>query len=46
VSAARLAASADPALDVRAYIGAFYGRYCFWVNIASVVVQAFWYRAS
>jgi AAA family ATP:ADP antiporter len=41
MDAARLAASADPALDVAAYIGAFYGRYYFWVNIASVVLQAF-----
>jgi AAA family ATP:ADP antiporter len=40
VSAARLAAAADPALDVASYIGAFYGRYYFWVNIASVVLQA------
>jgi ATP:ADP antiporter, AAA family len=41
VSAAQLAASANPALDVAAYIGAFYGRYYFWVNIASVALQAF-----
>jgi ATP:ADP antiporter, AAA family len=41
VVAARLAASADPALDVASYIGAFYGRYYFWVNVASVILQAF-----
>jgi AAA family ATP:ADP antiporter len=38
---ARLAAAADPAVDVSAYIGAFYGRYFFWVNVATVVLQAF-----
>ena len=41
VSAARLAAAADPAFDVASYIGAFYGGYFFWVNVASVLLQAF-----
>lgn len=40
LAAARMAASVDPALDVGAYIGAFYGRYFFWVNVAAVVLQA------
>jgi AAA family ATP:ADP antiporter len=40
VSAARLASATDPALDVASYIGAFYGRYFYWVNVASVVLQA------
>ena len=41
VHAARAAAAADPTLDVPGYIGAFYGGYFFWVNIASVLLQAF-----
>jgi AAA family ATP:ADP antiporter len=41
VAAARLAASTDRTLDIASYIGAFYGRYYFWVNVASVVLQAF-----
>ncbi len=41
LEAAQLAAAAAPGLDVGAYIGTFYGRYFFWVNIASVVLQAF-----
>jgi AAA family ATP:ADP antiporter len=41
VQAAHLAAGADPALTVSAYIGAFYGRYFFWVNVVSVLLQAF-----
>jgi AAA family ATP:ADP antiporter len=38
---ARLAAAASPAVDVAAYIGAFYGRYFFWVNVVAVAIQAF-----
>lgn len=41
VSAAQAAAAADPSLTVSAYIGAFYGRYFFWVNVLSVLLQAF-----
>lgn len=41
VSAAHDAVVADPSLSVSAYIGAFYGRYFFWVNVLSVVLQAF-----
>jgi AAA family ATP:ADP antiporter len=41
VHEARLAAAANPALDVSAYIGAFYGRFFFWVNVATVLLQAF-----
>lgn len=41
VSAANAAAVLDPSLSVSAYIGAFYGRYFFWVNVASVLLQAF-----
>jgi AAA family ATP:ADP antiporter len=41
VHAAQAAAAADPALDVPGYIGAFYGGYFFWVNVASVLLQAF-----
>lgn len=40
VAAARLAASADPTIDIASYIGTFYGRFYFWVNVASVVLQA------
>jgi AAA family ATP:ADP antiporter len=41
LAAAARAAAAGPALDPSAYIGAFYGRYFFWVNVASVALQAF-----
>ncbi len=41
VGAAQLAAAENPGLDVGAYIGAFYGRFYFWVNAASVLIQAF-----
>jgi AAA family ATP:ADP antiporter len=41
VESARSAAAADPSLDVPAYIGAFYGGYFFWVNVISVLLQAF-----
>ena len=34
-------ASATPGLDQGAFIGAFYGNYFFWVNIVSVILQAF-----
>jgi ATP:ADP antiporter, AAA family len=37
--AAELAATAD--FDRGAFIGAFYGSYFFWVNVVSVVLQAF-----
>jgi AAA family ATP:ADP antiporter len=32
---------ADSAFDKAAYIGAFYGDYFFWVNVAALVLQAF-----
>jgi AAA family ATP:ADP antiporter len=41
VQAAQLAVDANPSLSVSAYIGAFYGRYFFWVNVISVLLQAF-----
>jgi AAA family ATP:ADP antiporter len=41
VTEARLAAAADPAVDVSAYIGTFYARYFFWVNVATIALQAF-----
>jgi ATP:ADP antiporter, AAA family len=41
VNAARAAAASNPALEVPAYIGAFYGRYFFWVNVVTVLLQAF-----
>ena len=41
LSAARLAAAGDPALNVGAFIGGFYGRYFFLVNVVTVVLQAF-----
>jgi AAA family ATP:ADP antiporter len=34
-------AAGQPAFDVSAYIGEFYGSYFFWVNVVSVTVQAF-----
>jgi AAA family ATP:ADP antiporter len=34
-------AAADVSFDKGAFIGAFYGNYFFWVNIASVTIQAF-----
>ena len=40
VAAARLAAAADPAVDVPAFIGTFYARYFLWVNVATVALQA------
>jgi AAA family ATP:ADP antiporter len=41
VSAASAAASTNPAVDVAAYIGRFYGRYFFFVNVLTVAIQAF-----
>jgi AAA family ATP:ADP antiporter len=41
LESARIAAAADPSLDVPSYIGAFYGGYFFWVNVLAVVLQAF-----
>jgi len=38
--AARLL-SLDPGFDQSAFIGAFYGNFFFWVNIATVLIQAF-----
>ena len=32
---------ADAAFDKAAYIGAFYGDYFFWVNVAALLMQAF-----
>jgi AAA family ATP:ADP antiporter len=37
---ARRTAAAAPGFDVGAFIGAFYGRYFFWVNVATVALQA------
>ena len=34
-------AGATPGFDQGAFIGSFYGSYFFWVNIASVILQAF-----
>ena len=39
VSHADAALAADPSFDANAYIGAFYGNFFFWVNIASLVIQ-------
>ena len=39
VAHAAEAVAADPAFDKNAYIGAFYGSYFLWVNIAAVVLQ-------
>jgi AAA family ATP:ADP antiporter len=41
VDAARLASAVDPRVDIGAYIGVFYGRYFFLVNVVTVVLQAF-----
>ncbi|HET6316505.1 MAG TPA: translocase [Chloroflexota bacterium] len=41
LAAANAAHAADLALDVSAYIGSFYGDYFFWVNVAAVLLQAF-----
>jgi AAA family ATP:ADP antiporter len=41
VERAQELAALDPELDVGSYIGAFYGGFFFWVNIAAVVLQAF-----
>jgi AAA family ATP:ADP antiporter len=34
-------AAADPAFDKNAYVGAYYGSYFLWVNVASLLLQAF-----
>ena len=39
VAHAAEAVAADPSFDTNAYIGAFYGSYFLWVNIAAVVLQ-------
>jgi AAA family ATP:ADP antiporter len=41
VAHAAEAAAADPSFDKNAYIGAFYGSYFLWVNIAAVLLQMF-----
>jgi AAA family ATP:ADP antiporter len=41
VDAAHVAAAANGSPSVSSYIGAFYGRFFFWVNVVSVVLQAF-----
>jgi ATP:ADP antiporter, AAA family len=41
VNAAHVATVADPSVSVSGYIGAFYGRYFLWVNVVSVLLQAF-----
>jgi AAA family ATP:ADP antiporter len=41
VTHAAQAAAADPTFDTNAYIGAFYGDYFLWVNIAAVLLQMF-----
>ncbi len=40
VTRAAQAAAADPGFDKNAYIGAFYGSYFLWVNVAAVLLQA------
>jgi AAA family ATP:ADP antiporter len=40
VHAAELAAEENPAVSVSGFIGAFYGEYFFWVNVATVALQA------
>jgi AAA family ATP:ADP antiporter len=39
VAHATEAVAADPSFDKNAYIGAFYGSYFLWVNVAAVVLQ-------
>ncbi len=41
VAHAAEAAAAEPSFDKNAYIGAFYGSYFLWVNIAAVLLQMF-----
>jgi AAA family ATP:ADP antiporter len=41
VEKAQAFAAADAAFDKNAYVGAFYGRYFFWVNVVAVLLQAF-----
>lgn len=41
VEHAEALAAADAAFDRNEYVGAFYGNYFFWVNVASVALQAF-----
>ena len=41
VDAADAHTAADAAFDRSAYIGAYFGRYFFWVNIAAILIQAF-----
>jgi AAA family ATP:ADP antiporter len=41
VAAANAQAALSPTLDKGAYIGGFYGEYFFWVNIATILIQAF-----
>lgn len=40
-SVAEGGAAADAGLDVRSYIGNFYGRFFLWVNVASLLIQLF-----
>jgi AAA family ATP:ADP antiporter len=41
VEEAKALAASDAAFDKNGYIGAFYGSYFFWVNVAAVLLQAF-----
>jgi AAA family ATP:ADP antiporter len=41
VNEAHRAVAADPSLSISSFIGAFYGRYFFWVNVTAVLLQAF-----
>lgn len=41
LAAAAEAKASNPGLDTQAFIGSFYGDYFFWVNVAAVVLQAF-----
>jgi AAA family ATP:ADP antiporter len=41
VMVAEEAKALDAAVDIQAFIGSFYGDFFFWVNLATVVVQAF-----
>jgi ATP:ADP antiporter, AAA family len=38
---ARALAAADPSFNAQAYLGAFFGDYQFWVNVAAFMLQAF-----
>ena len=41
VEQAAALAAAEPAFDEAAFIGGFYGSFFFWVNVATILIQAF-----